>query len=191
MVLPVYLPRKEKHWRTLLLTISRSVWKMNKWKKILLGFAYFLIINVVLLLLFDVWKFKTSTVLVSYDTLNGHNVQLIQKGHQFLTGQHSILITVDGEEICEFILIPINLKDGTPLFPSQNVIVEADSETSYKIVFNTGRDSDHYIEFDAEFKTIICIGVYEYKHISDKVELVKLEEWKSPFLASDNFRKTL
>lgn len=164
---------------------------MNKRKKILLGFAYFLIINVLLLLLFDVWKFKTSTVLFSDDTLNGHNVQLIQKGHQFLTGQHSILITVDGEEICEFILIPINLKDGTPLFPSQNVIVEADSETLYKIVFNTGRDSDHYIEFDAEFKTIICIGVYEYKHISDKVELVKLEEWKSPFLASDNFQKIL
>lgn len=175
----------------LLLTIFGSAWKMNKRKKILLGFAYFLIINVVLLLLFDVWKFKTSTVLVSYDTLNGHNVQLIQKGHQFLTGEHRILITVGGEEICEFILIPINLKDETPLFPSQNVIVEADSETSYKIVFNTGRDSDHYIEFDAEFKTIICIGVYEYKHISDKVELVKLEEWKSPFLASDNFRKTL
>lgn len=166
--------------------------KSNKvLKKVIISVICFFVVVVSLFASVEIWRFRTKTVLLSDVALNGQNVQVIQKGHQFLTGEHRILITVGGEEICEFILIPINLKDETPLFPSQNVIVEADSETSYKIVFNTGRDSDHYIEFDAEFKTIICIGVYEYKHISDKVELVKLEEWKSPFLASDNFRKTL
>lgn len=146
---------------------------MKKWKKILLGFAYFLIINVLLLLLFDVWKFKTSTVLFSDDTLNGHNVQLIQKGHQFLTGQHSILITVDGKDICILILGPPSYtKASESLYDSQYISCETDNESSYKIVFNSGY---YFIEFDADFTQVKCVCAWEYKHLSKEVELVEFQ----------------
>lgn len=144
---------------------------MKRWKKILLGFAYFLIINVVLLLLFDAWKFKTSTVLFSDDTLNGHNVQLIQKGHQFLTGQHSILITVDGKDICKLILGPPSYtKASESLYDSQYISCETDNESLYKIVFSSGC----FIEFDADFTQVKCVCAWEYKHLSNEVELVEL-----------------
>lgn len=144
---------------------------MKRWKKILLGFAYFLIINVVLLLLFDAWKFKTSTVLFSDDTLNGHNVQLIEKGHQFLTGEHLIFITADGKDICKFILYPPSYtKASESLYDSQYISCETDNESLYKIVFSSGC----FIEFDADFTQVKCVCAWEYKHLSNEVELVEL-----------------
>lgn len=152
---------------------------MNKWKKFLLCVICFFIVVVSLLFSFDIWRFRTKTVLFSDDTLNGQKVQVIQKGHQFLTGKHCILITVDDEEICEFILIPARKTETTSMFSSQYVFCEVDNETSYKIVFDTGRQvTDHFIEFNADFTKIKCNGIWEYKHMSDKVELVELVEWQ-------------
>lgn len=146
---------------------------MKKWKKILLGFAYFLIINVVLLLLFDVWHSKTHIVLFSDDTLNGHEVQVIEKGHQFLTGEHLILITVDGKDICKLILGPPSYtKASESLYDSQYISCETDNESSYKIVFNSGY---YFIEFDADFTQVKCVCAWEYKHLSKEVELVEFQ----------------
>lgn len=146
---------------------------MNKWKKILLGFICFLIISALLLLLFEVWRYRTKTILFSDDTLNGHNVQVIEKGHQFLTGEHIILITVDDKDICEFILFPPSyMVANESLYGSQYISCEADSESSYKIVFN----NNCFIEFDADFTQIKCAMVWEYEHLNDEIELVELRE---------------
>ena len=147
-------------------------------KKLLFGALCFLVVVSFLLLSFEVWRFHTKTVLFSDDTVNGYHVQVIEKGHQFLTGSHRILIAIDDEEICEFALfLPYSAQTTASLFPSKSISCEVDSNTSYKIAFDTGHQS--FIEFDADFTQIKCDRIWEYEHIHDGIELVALWELKS------------
>ena len=149
---------------------------MNKIKLILLIVISIVLIVTLVYSAYFTWVSKDKSILFSDETFNGHTVEVIQKGHRFITREYTIIIVVDDKEVGMFELYLPGREKLPYTFPSENVICETDDELQYVISFKCsddgGRNGDR-IEFTADFTEIVYVNLWYYEHLNEDIVLVK------------------
>ena len=149
---------------------NREIYFVAIFEKI--AVSIFVFVLAVLITVCSVLYYAIYDVTVLYSDVNstGHSIQIIEKGHRWLTNRHNMYIKVD-----EKILIFFSVYNNTNTFPEHQIKCVTDDPYLYEICLGDEECDRAEIVFNSEFSKLLLIRCADYRKIDSSLEVISCE----------------
>ena len=117
---------------------------------------------------------RGTTQIKSFDTFEGHHVEIIEIGHRnLLSNKHQILMKIDGHKAIRFFCYYQDLT-----VPSDYIICTDDTEKTFRLFFSQpdlvwGCE----FHFDASFQTLQYAACWDIEVLNEEIVLQEYNNW--------------